>query len=207
MARLISFGCSMTKGAGLPDIYDEKTKYHIPDKGGSQYAWPEIVAEKAGLICVNHAVNASSNKLIANRVLDFDFIDGDIPIIMWSYPERHAVILKDSFLQIHRTSIKYKELSQNYYDKQYNEYDSLINSMNYIQLIKYHLPNAIHLSVADFNYPSKSWFNIDISKNYMVDYIHAFGVNADGYHPSVKAHEKFGVEIWKKHFRKSRFYL
>ena len=198
MSRLIAFGCSLTKGAGLPDIYDKKTNYHNPKTGGSKYAWPQIIANLGNFECINLGYNASSNKLIANNILDFQFEYHDLCIIMWTFPLRHAILDKNKWVFIHPTSNKWKEISDNYYKHQHNSYDAMLNTMHYIMLAKYHLDRmnikTINLSIKEYNVIDKQWFKAKMHNKYFLNYA---GVCEDGYHPSIEAHKKFGNDIWE----------
>ena len=63
--RLITFGCSNTYGHGLPDC-------HVPpNEAGpnpSKVAWPQLLADRRGLECVNLGQPGGSNKLCGGEL-------------------------------------------------------------------------------------------------------------------------------------------
>ena len=86
MSRLITFGCSNTYGEGLPDCW-------LSDQPGtiaSKLAWPSVLADKLSLPIVNLAEPGVSNKFIWNKVINTEFQQDDIVIILWTYLSRHC---------------------------------------------------------------------------------------------------------------------
>jgi hypothetical protein len=82
MHRLVSFGCSYTYGHGLKDCHIE------PDKFGpypSQLAWPSLLSEKMCCTLVNTSSPGSSNIHILWKVLNFDFHNEDMCVVMWTH--------------------------------------------------------------------------------------------------------------------------
>lgn len=94
MARLVSFGCSITYGQGLPDCYVQNTSDPTgfsPRIYPSKYAWPNILAQKLSLESDNKGIPGASNKEILLKVLDTKFNRDDIVILLWSYTQRSII--------------------------------------------------------------------------------------------------------------------
>lgn len=85
MNRLYAFGCSCTYGVGLPDIDIEL------NKGSSKYSWPEKLAEKLNLTCVNKGWPGASNLEILNRILNTKISSDDTVVVMWSFFNRDYI--------------------------------------------------------------------------------------------------------------------
>ena len=86
-SRLITFGCSLTYGHGLPDCSVDKL---YPGPVHSNLAWPTLVSEKMNRECVNLSSPGSSNDRILNTILDFEnfFTPSDHVVILWSFVHR-----------------------------------------------------------------------------------------------------------------------
>ncbi len=87
--RLITFGCSNTYGHGLPDC-------HIPpNKAGpnpSKFAWPQLLADRLNLECVNLGEPGGSNKLMWWKTVNFKFEPTDVVIYYATFPDRDMII-------------------------------------------------------------------------------------------------------------------
>ena len=101
MNKLFTFGCSMTVGAALYDVWDfEKNKNHS-EITISKYAWPQILADKMKLTCINLAKGGASNKEIYHTALTTpDITSGDTVIVQWTYSERWCIIKDDHIDQL-----------------------------------------------------------------------------------------------------------
>ena len=67
--NLITFGCSHTYGAGLPDCW-------IPNKGHgpkpSNNAWPSVLKQKLNFKSIDNSSRpGSSNKMIAKTIIEY----------------------------------------------------------------------------------------------------------------------------------------
>jgi hypothetical protein len=82
MSRLITFGCSITYGHGLEDCYIEPNN---PGLVPSQKAWPSLLANMLDLELINCSNPGASNLHILWKLLNFDFNDDDLCIVMWSF--------------------------------------------------------------------------------------------------------------------------
>ena len=94
MTRVIAFGCGHTRGEGLDDIYDKRTKENT---GQSKFAWPKIVADNLSVPCLNFGQGGIGNKKIWHNILDFypEIQKDDIVIVQWTYLERNTVFFND----------------------------------------------------------------------------------------------------------------
>jgi len=100
MPRLVTFGCSFTYGHGLHDCFSY-------DKEPSMFAWPQLLADKLTLTCVNKSKPGSGNFEILLNVLTTDFCKDDMVIISFSYFERYN-LLKMSDNSGNRVRIPFK---------------------------------------------------------------------------------------------------
>lgn len=110
MTVLHTFGCSITQGFALPDVVKPicdpqgrpltpaqlaaaGIKFHWEDihlYQPSQYAWPQILADRLGCAVVNHARRGSCFQQIARQcaVAAGDITSKDTVIVMWTYLSR-----------------------------------------------------------------------------------------------------------------------
>lgn len=91
--RLITFGCSITFGQGLEDCY--KPEVNQAGDEPSKYAWPSVLATHLSLPLINKSLPGSSNLQILKAILEFDFQESDLVIVMWSHPDRDLLFLAD----------------------------------------------------------------------------------------------------------------
>jgi hypothetical protein len=127
MSRLIAFGCSLTFGHGLPDCHCPP---HHPGYTPSEYAWPAILSSLTNHQCINLANPGASNKRIWKTIIDFDYELSDIVFILWSFPERSAILNKNNIQDIGPWMDD--TVSKNYYENSYSEYDALVQSQLFI---------------------------------------------------------------------------
>lgn len=134
--RLVSFGCSLTYGAGLEDCFIP------PDRPGihpSKKSWPSLIAQELDIECVNQSRIGSSNKEIWHNIISFDFKDHDLVFIMWTYPDRTCILhpKKDKSEQIGIWS----EDKKIFYKDFYSEYDAETMSKLFVSHANYFLEN------------------------------------------------------------------
>ena len=100
--KLIAFGCSNTFGQFLPDVWNEETELPIDDEGPSQFAWPQILADKLNLKCCNFGEPGISNKEIWYNIVNGEsfFEIDDIVIICWTYSDRNCIIKSKEIKQL-----------------------------------------------------------------------------------------------------------
>ena len=92
MPRLIAYGCSYTQGAQLDDNYKLPTYPSVPSK----FAWPQVLADKLGLTCVNRAEGGSGNLEILWKILNSEHVSTDTVCIGWSHFNRDIVFDVDN---------------------------------------------------------------------------------------------------------------
>jgi hypothetical protein len=95
MQRLITFGCSMTYGHGLPDCHIEP---NFPGPVPSKLAWPSLVANQANVQLSNQGKCGASNLEILYNILKYKFSEGDVVIVMWSFVGRDLIFGKKGLL-------------------------------------------------------------------------------------------------------------
>ena len=97
MSRLVLFGCSLTYGNGLPD---SATPDGSTGPSPSKMVWGELLGERLACPVVNRALPGSSNQLILDRILNFEFENEDRVIVLWSFFTRGLLYLKDEICNI-----------------------------------------------------------------------------------------------------------
>lgn len=127
MNRLIAFGCSLTFGHGLSDCHNPP---HHPGYAPSEYAWPAVLSSLTNRQCINMATPGSSNKRIWKTIIDFDYEQSDIVFILWSFPDRTAILNKHNIKDI--GPWLNDTVSKNYYENSYSEYDALVQSQLFV---------------------------------------------------------------------------
>lgn len=193
--RLVAFGDSFTYGEHLPDNLENS--FDSP----SEYSWPNVIAKSLDVPCVNLALPGGSNKYIANSILDFEFKKGDIILILWSWHNRFHVF--DNRLpvgsKIGTWNIRNKKYSDAYYKHIYNEFDSIKQSVIYInhtndylktKKIK-HFHALLDSDIKD--YLKTCSFNRTEFMEYNVDFIDFAN---DGRHPGIKSQHQMAKTIW-----------
>ncbi|SVD96860.1 uncharacterized protein METZ01_LOCUS449714 [marine metagenome] len=218
--RLVAFGCSNTYGQALPDVWDQeknedtfnqKTLVH---NGPSKYAWPEILANKLNIECVNNGFSGASNKEIWYNILCTTFYKDDIVIILWPYFERYCFIQKNKIKQLGTwmtTDPTYPnyEQSKAFFKYFYDEYDMLLDfylRVNHIQtflqdkveLIKHSMVKRPQINFRELGFVSHLFHWNKIKHNlYMSDFIEQYLPKAlDNGHPGTNAHKAFATAIY-----------
>lgn len=88
--RLVTFGCSFTYGQGLPDCLSN-------DDGPSEYSWTKLLGKKLDRDVYNISSPGSSNLEILHQILNFDFNESDLVVVMWTVFDRDTIFLKRWF--------------------------------------------------------------------------------------------------------------
>ena len=84
MTKLYTFGDSNTWGIGLLDIWDAEKNFYLLKKtsnkdsvlhdqvfyGPSKHAWPQILADKLKIECINKSIPGASNKEIWLEIIN-----------------------------------------------------------------------------------------------------------------------------------------
>jgi len=123
MSRLITFGCSYTYGDSLPDCLDP---YHSDP---SQYAWPSLLGNLLNLETVNMSTSGSGNLEILWNVLNFDFQESDMCIIMWSHFSRDHIFTSKGCSRIDAHG--YENITK-HWSLTHTEYDLAVRNWIYI---------------------------------------------------------------------------
>lgn len=207
MTRLIAFGCSNTYGHCLPDCcVDGK----FPGDKPSKYAWPTLLAEKLGVNCVNLSKPGLSNFGILDSVLNFNYLNGDIVIIMWSLFNRDMLFDTEG-KAIHAWNLgnrysTYKILSKNpldHWEQVHNPIDIRIRSWYYIhhahtflslQNLKFffmHVNNE-----KEFLMHRPSFLSIEFLKTVFLDYSNIKPKALDNIHNGINAHRFFAEDLY-----------
>jgi hypothetical protein len=100
MQRIITFGCSITYGHGLSDCYIPPND---PGPAPSQQGWPNMLSEYYNVILDNQSAFGNSNLAILNDILKYEFLKGDVAIIMWSFTGRDLIFDKKNLFGEQKT--------------------------------------------------------------------------------------------------------
>ena len=122
MKKLFAFGCSMTRGDALDDIWDFKLKQTDPNAGPSKYSWPQILANNMNLECVNLGESGASNKQIWYRLVNTHMTEGDIAFVQWTSVNRWCVINDEHIQQIN--AFRTNKQSQAFYENLHTDIDA-----------------------------------------------------------------------------------
>jgi|688.fasta_scaffold795942_2 hypothetical protein len=207
--RLLSFGCSFTYGHGLSDcvniensIDPSKDNYTPP----SNFAWPARLADSLSIHNFNCSQPGSSNKYILYKILESDVNSSDLVTIMWTNFIRHSIIINKQNHMITPWR-KNDPATRSYYSFLYNEKDSEIANVQYINYANLYLKTkgCKVLNFCFFNDMEKisvqsrldnySWNNVSI--DLVFDDFIKHGLSPDKYHPSENAHAEFSKRLFK----------
>jgi hypothetical protein len=140
MAKVFTFGCSMTIGAALDDVWDTEQKIQI--EAHSKYAWPQALADLMNIECVNLSRGGASNKEIYHTILTTPNITpDDIVIVQWTYPQRWCIIPDDQTEIDQIGPWQNTDSSVAYYTHIHTDTDSMYESEFRKEHIKLHFKN------------------------------------------------------------------
>lgn len=201
--RLLSFGCSFTYGQGLSDCFRIENSID-PSKDNftppSKFAWPNRLADKLSIQCLNHSQPGSSNKYILYKILESDIDSSDLVTIMWTSFVRHSVIVNKQNKMI-TPWLTDDSATKSYYSFLYNEQDSEITNVQYINYANLYLKskgckvlnfcffNDMEKRTVQSKLDTHRWNNTEI--DLVFDDFNKYGLSADGSHPSADSHEAF----------------
>jgi hypothetical protein len=77
-----AWGCSFTWGEGLDSARS------LWQQSASTRAWPNLVAASLGTAVKNHAEPGASNVWISDQIIRGSYDQGDLVLVMWTWPER-----------------------------------------------------------------------------------------------------------------------
>lgn len=199
MNKLITFGCSNTYGQGLPDCYDPE----IPWRQGpnpSKYAWPQLLADSLDWQLVNLGMPGVSNKYIERVVLNQEYKENDVVVILWTYSARSHLYFDDgTSLRLLPSDLEYSPYTKNYscyfdqkitkfyYKRMHSDFDSWLDFFTRLNNVRDYLDwkgvKNYHFSCEDHreSYFNKSpdwnrtklhWTPFDLSLQPALDKIH-----------------------------------
>jgi len=99
MKKLFAFGDSYTYGHGLEDCYVLNGNIYNPGPEPSQLAWPALLGKDLDCEVYNNGAPGASNIAILHRILNTNFTEDSVCVIMWSYPNRD-MIFNDNYVPL-----------------------------------------------------------------------------------------------------------
>ena len=211
MSRIIAFGCSNTWGEGLPDTWnagDEGRWRGQPSK----FAWPQILADKMNLECVNIGEGGVSNKYIANLIAETEFQQDDIVVVLWTYFSRSCVFAEDgSVRRLMSQDISNNNISKNdrkwnkiYYNKFYTDQDAIKDGYFRANFAKLYLDS---IGIKNYHYtcfeqqsigpssikPAPKWSCIDFPDIRFTP----SDVALDRLHPGIRSQHQMAMDIYE----------
>lgn len=215
MPKLIALGCSNTYGHGLPDVTFPNGMLISPLRKPSNLAWPQKLADLLGYKCVNISRPASSNKLIAYRLLEQEIDEDDIVVFLWSFLLRTCIVddaalphepLDERVKYLHRwaanTNQKSAQAWIKWRAKYANENDLAIENMSW-------LATGNHYA----NLHTKNVYNYTMNDRALMPYADRFKINIiqdfsklaykmpkalDRQHPGEEAHTEMAKFMHRK---------
>lgn len=195
MARLVTFGCSHTWGAGLPDTYPKS-------KGDpSQLAWPNLLSKKLNYELVNNGSSGAGNAEILYKILNFEFLDNDLCVIMWA----HFVRYKDFHLSKNyepqrkhsRPGLFSHEIFEFFnYTLPYHNYMAFHHASLYLRSKK--IKNFMFIAEqVDFQEYQKPNF-LEIPELNFITHAYRVDLGLDNLHFGVKSHETLSDMIYNR---------
>lgn len=188
--RLVTFGCSLTYGHGLPDCIE------LPNNPGdlpSSMGWPNTVAKYKRMSLLNMSKPGIGNRHIMHRILNFNFENTDTVVILWTNPVRWSRIFEDRVEDIGAwQSSKIAGMFLYYLS---DDYDCMLSTAHNIQLSDYHIKNKgiepVHVISNRYFFKDFPWNNAKL-ENYDFQELREQYPNAlDGIHPGLEAHNEF----------------
>lgn len=193
--RIGSFGCSFTAGT---DLFDP------------EQTWPNIVAQRLGVMYINHAEPGIGNLRIAESVLQHTR-PGDVCIINWTWIDRFDFV--DSISETWKTilPVDINDYTKTYYRYLHSQYrDMLCSLMQAVALVDYLERNNVKfmMTMIDdlwFETVNEAWHEpraVSNLQSRLIPYTHRFGNKnfldwardagfpiSDAWHPLDQAHD------------------
>jgi len=206
MTRLVTFGCSNTFGVALPDVWDYKKQQQINEHGPSKYAWPQLLADRLNLECVNLGIPGASNKEIWHTIVNIEFHQTDIVIILWTWYDRWCVLDKKQNNYEITQSFTTHKLPYTTYDMvldfylRCNHIETLLKDK--VKIIKHGTQQVLPENPQSLMYDSN--INIVPNWNKIINFLNvSFAhirlncpVALDNIHPGPEAHKIFATAIY-----------
>ena len=208
--RLVTFGCSHTFGAGLPDVWDFENHTPIFTQGPSKYAWPQLLADKLNIECVNAGQPGASNKEVWYHIINTKFKKNDIVIILWPQLPRWCIIRKDRIDRIgpfafdNKTAMTRDEVSRSksYLKYMYEENDHFTDYFMRVDYVTMFLKNKIKIlkhyeSMKTISHPD--WFISQFKKEtFLEDVLHKHPKALDDEHAGEEGNKVFATSIYNE---------
>jgi hypothetical protein len=187
MNRLITFGCSYTFGHSLDDCYLGNGR---PGPIASKLAWPEQLAHKLNLRCINLGQSGAGNLEILNNILNYSFQPDDVVIVQWSFKDRDTIFHPTKgCIQIGPWG-DYENLKE--WTKVHSAYDLKIRSKLYMHQASLYLDSLTitfkFLRIEDIDNGPKWFNNIKFLQTNFKDVQEQFPKALDDYHPGTECH-------------------
>lgn len=164
--RIVAFGCSYTYGHGLEDCIIDGMH---PSSTPSKYAFPNLLAVRMGVKCLNFSRPGSSIKYMWHQAMNvYQPRKADIVINMFTNHNRNCVLHIDDKKIKHLGFWQDDKASKYFYKHLENDYDSVYGAWMQINSINNHLKNKVSLIINGFvNYKSiadillPEWNNVE----------------------------------------------
>ena len=91
MREIIAFGDSYTYGHGLEDCWVTQGDTYVLGPVHSQYSWPTLLAKDLVFDLKNYSQPGMSNLAILHKILNTNYNDNSVCIIMWSFHSRDMI--------------------------------------------------------------------------------------------------------------------
>jgi len=200
--RIVAFGCSNTYGQGLPDCDHNINK----DSKPSIHAWPSALGEMLDVPVENRAYPGASNKEICSHIVRYDFQEGDLAVIGWTYMERSCIIVNDVIHPLNgRPWIKQlglygKSAADKVYQRHFLTDENVkLESEAYISYAYRYIEktcNYIGFKCCLDNYNLRNLSDEILDIDYFM-LLRKHGRCPDNFHPSEKSHQAIAKKIKK----------
>lgn len=146
--RIIAFGCSYTYGHGLHDcIVNGMYPGNIPSK----YAFPNLLAIRLGVNCLNYSRPGGSIKYMWHQAMNvYKPKEHDIVINMFTNPNRNCVLHVEDEKIKHLGFWQEDKPSKYFYKHLENDYDSVYSAWMQINSINDYLKDKVSLIINGF---------------------------------------------------------
>jgi hypothetical protein len=202
MSRLITFGCSYTYGTGLIDCQDKKIfSFSKHNSKPSNIGWAAQLNEKLGTSLINKSFPGASNFEILYEVLQFDYEENDVIVIMWSHYLRDLFFTKFFKIPSLRRRLglwKTTGLSRKWVE-QMSQRDYIMKSWIYMQHADLYLKDK---KIKYIHYPSvpKELNEFEVPQIH-IDNLHMDGIDwldfaEDGSHPGILTNTNLADKIF-----------
>ncbi len=208
--RLVTFGCSFMVGHGIHDTWDAEKKLSINAQfSRSKYAWVETLGQALDLPVANQSIAGSSNKEISFLVKEFDFKEGDLALINWTFKERSCIIGRPGTTLDDRSNFHLSIHDDNEVNRVWQSYhvtaenlhaesiDAIYSAAWYLE--KVGVPQR-HLFLKDWGWQSETQ-GVFMKENLnIIPISFDFSVGPrghDGMHPSLETYTAYAQEVYE----------